>query len=121
MPRLPGTPTGCSSTSSPPSRSGYCGRSCTRRPGGRAGRTSPTPAAWLPAAVDHEPETLARILGSIAGYPTVPGYRDMFTAAGFGAAVERAASGADAEVLPEAAGVVGPVRPERTLAALTSA
>ncbi|MDT9696141.1 hypothetical protein [Streptomyces sp. P17] len=47
------------------------------------------------------------MLGSIAGYLTVPGYSDMFTAAGFGESVQRAATGADASVPPEAASVVG--------------
>ncbi|MFG2787488.1 LLM class F420-dependent oxidoreductase [Streptomyces sp. NPDC048419] len=60
-----------------------------------AGRTPPSLAAWLPAAVDPEPESLAQVLGSIAGYLTVPGYSDVFTAAGFGEAVRLAADGAD--------------------------
>ncbi|MFI5681432.1 LLM class F420-dependent oxidoreductase [Streptomyces cellulosae] len=77
----------------------------------RAGRTPPRLAAWLPAAVDPEPESLAQVLGSIAGYLTVPGYRDMFTAAGLGEAVELAAAGADSKSLvralpPRAAGTV---------------
>ncbi|MFF6983966.1 LLM class flavin-dependent oxidoreductase [Streptomyces sp. NPDC008343] len=62
----------------------------------RAGRTSPpTPAAWLPAAVDPDPDSLAQVLRGIAGYLTVPGYSDMFEAAGFGEAVEPARTGAD--------------------------
>ncbi|MFJ1975088.1 LLM class F420-dependent oxidoreductase [Streptomyces sp. NPDC087903] len=78
----------------------------------KAGRTPPTLAAWLPAAVDPEPESLAQILGSVAGYLTVPGYSDVFAAAGFGTAVELAASGADRETLvsalpARAAGLVG--------------
>ncbi|KOG43473.1 LLM class F420-dependent oxidoreductase [Streptomyces resistomycificus] len=78
----------------------------------KAGRTPPTLAAWLPAAVDPKPESRAQVLGSIAGYLTVPGYRDMFTASGLGEAVELAAAGADRDTLlralpPEAAGVVG--------------
>jgi probable F420-dependent oxidoreductase len=78
----------------------------------RAGRTRPTLAAWLPAAVDPQPESLAQVLGSIAGYLTVPGYSDMFVAAGLGEAVELAAAGADRDTLlralpPEAAGTVG--------------
>ncbi|PAZ15991.1 LLM class F420-dependent oxidoreductase [Streptomyces sp. SA15] len=78
----------------------------------RAGRTPPTLASWLPAAVDPQPESLAQVLGSIAGYLTVPGYSDMFVAAGLGEAVELAASGADRDTLlralpPEAAGTVG--------------
>jgi probable F420-dependent oxidoreductase len=81
----------------------------------KADRTPPRLAAWLPAAVDGEPESLAQVLRSIAGYLTVPGYRDMFEAAGFDEAVRRAAGGADTDALvralPEAAarmvGLVG--------------
>ncbi|MBE8476581.1 LLM class flavin-dependent oxidoreductase [Streptomyces justiciae] len=78
----------------------------------KAGRTPPPLAAWLPAAVDPVPESLAQVLGSIAGYLTVPGYREVFAEAGFGEAVTLAASGADRETLlralpPEAAGTVG--------------
>jgi probable F420-dependent oxidoreductase len=77
----------------------------------KAGRTPPTLASWLPAAVDPRPDSLTQILGSIAGYLTVPGYSDMFTAAGLGEAVELAATGADRQTLvralpPEAAGTV---------------
>ncbi|MFF3847690.1 LLM class F420-dependent oxidoreductase [Streptomyces sp. NPDC002328] len=68
----------------------------------RAGRTPPTLAAWLPAAVDPDPESLAQVLGSIAGYLTVPGYSDVFVEAGFGEAVELAASGADRATLVRA-------------------
>ena len=79
---------------------------------GKAGRTAPTLAAWLPAAVDPEPAALAQVLGSIAGYLTVPGYSEVFAEAGFGEAVELAASGADRETLVRAlpataAGTVG--------------
>ncbi|MCM2517132.1 LLM class F420-dependent oxidoreductase [Streptomyces griseoincarnatus] len=78
----------------------------------RAGRPRPSLAAWLPAAVDPEPASLEQVLGTIAGYLTVPGYSDVFTDAGFGEAVELAADGADratlARVLPqEAAATVG--------------
>lgn len=78
----------------------------------KLGRTPPTLAAWLPAAVDPEPESLAQVLGSIAGYLTVPGYSDVFAEAGFGEAVELAAAGADratlVRALPlEAAATVG--------------
>ncbi|WP_328870356.1 LLM class F420-dependent oxidoreductase [Streptomyces sp. NBC_00287] len=73
----------------------------------REGRTPPALAAWLPAAVEPDPEALTQVLGSIAGYLTVPGYSDMFTAAGFGEAVQRAATGADPSVPPEAVSVVG--------------
>ena len=79
----------------------------------RAGRTAPpTLAAWLPAAVDPDADSLAQVLRSIAGYLTVPGYSDLFEAAGFGQAVELARAGADSHTLvgalpAEAAGVVG--------------
>lgn len=69
---------------------------------GRAGRTPPTLAAWLPVAVDPDPASLAQVLRSIAGYLTVPGYSDMFEAAGFGEAVELARTGADADTLVRA-------------------
>ncbi|GHH18121.1 LLM class F420-dependent oxidoreductase [Streptomyces lanatus] len=77
----------------------------------RVGRT-PTLAAWLPVAVDPDPASLAQVLRSIAGYLTVPGYSDMFEAAGFGEAVELARSGADPDTLlralpAAAAGTVG--------------
>ncbi|MFD9490754.1 LLM class F420-dependent oxidoreductase [Streptomyces sp. NPDC060005] len=65
----------------------------------RVGRTPPRLAAWLPAAVDPEPESVRQILGSVVGYLTVPGYSDMFTTAGFGESVEQARSGADREAL----------------------
>lgn len=68
----------------------------------RAGRTPPVLASWLPAAVDPEPESLAQVLRSIAGYLTVPGYGDMFEAAGFGEAVELARTGADPGTLVRA-------------------
>lgn len=78
----------------------------------RVGRASPPRlAAWLPVAVDPEPESLDQVLRSVVGYLTVPGYSDVFAAAGFGAAVELARSGAPADALlaalpPEAAGTV---------------
>jgi probable F420-dependent oxidoreductase len=92
----------------------------------RVGRTPPTLAAWLPAAVDPEPESQAQVLGSIAGYLTVPGYSDMFTAAGLGDAVELAASGADRDTLvralpPEAAGTVALVGDPDTVRARVKA
>ncbi|MFE7167490.1 LLM class F420-dependent oxidoreductase [Streptomyces sp. NPDC057616] len=68
----------------------------------KAGRTPPSLAVWLPAAVDPEPESLAQVLGSIAGYLTVPGYSDVFAAAGFGEAVRLAAAGADRATLVRA-------------------
>ncbi|WP_461062476.1 LLM class F420-dependent oxidoreductase [Streptomyces pseudoechinosporeus] len=61
----------------------------------RAGRTPPRLAAWPPAAVDPTPESRTQIMRSLVGYLTVRGYSDMFTAAGFGEAVELARTGAD--------------------------
>ena len=59
-----------------------------------------------------DPESLAQVLGSIAGYLTVPGYSEVFAEAEFGEAVDLAASGADRETLVRAlpaaaAGTVG--------------
>jgi probable F420-dependent oxidoreductase len=78
----------------------------------RAGRQAPRLAAWIPAAVDPNPESYTQIMESLAGYLGVAGYDEMFTAAGFGKAVEMAHAGADREHLlralpPEAAATVG--------------
>jgi probable F420-dependent oxidoreductase len=78
----------------------------------RLDRPAPRLAAWLPAAVDPDRESTTQILGAIAGYLTVREYGEVFAAAGFGDAVELAASGADRDRLvaalpPEAAGVIG--------------
>lgn len=78
----------------------------------RAGRTRPRLVAWLPTAVDPAPESATQILAGIAGYLAVPGYAEMFVAAGFGHAVRRAREGAGAaellaELPPEAAHTVG--------------
>lgn len=80
-----------------------------------AGTRQPRLAAWLPAAVDPVEESYTQILSSIAGYLTVRGYAEMFTAAGYGHAVELAQAGADPQqrlaALPRAAahmvGLVG--------------
>jgi probable F420-dependent oxidoreductase len=65
-----------------------------------ADRTPPVLAAWLPAAVDPQPGANRQILSSIVGYLAVPGYSDMFEAAGFGEAVSRArADGNKSELL----------------------
>ncbi|MPY61931.1 LLM class F420-dependent oxidoreductase [Streptomyces spongiae] len=92
----------------------------------RAGRTPPRLAAWLPAAVDPEPESLTQVLRSIVGYLTVPGYSDVFADAGYGEAVELAASGADPDTLlaalpPEAATTVGLVGDVATVRARVDA
>ncbi|HEU5155938.1 MAG TPA: LLM class F420-dependent oxidoreductase [Streptosporangiaceae bacterium] len=65
----------------------------------RAGRPAPRLAAWIPAAVDPDPDSYAQIMWSLVGYLEVAGYGEMFTAAGFGRAVELAAAGADAKEL----------------------
>ncbi|CAL9404312.1 hypothetical protein SUDANB140_01520 [Streptomyces sp. enrichment culture] len=77
-----------------------------------AGRTPPAPAAWVPAAVDPDPASLTQVMRSVVGCLTVPGYREMFEAAGFGEAVALARTDADAgtllRALPrEAAATVG--------------
>jgi probable F420-dependent oxidoreductase len=79
---------------------------------GRAGRRAPRLAAWIPAAVDPGPESHTQIMESLVGYLGVAGYAEMFTAAGFGKAVQLAHAGAGrAELLdalpPEAAATVG--------------
>jgi probable F420-dependent oxidoreductase len=79
---------------------------------GRAGRRPPRLAAWIPAAVDPDPDSRAQIMHTLAGYLGVAGYAEMFTAAGFGKAVEMAREGAGADELtralpPEAASTVG--------------
>jgi probable F420-dependent oxidoreductase len=89
---------------------------------GRAGRQAPTLAAWVPAAVDPGPDAYAQLMSSLAGYLGVAGYAEMFTAAGFGRAVEAAREGAQAEVvlaaLPrEAAATVGLVGDAPTVSA----
>jgi probable F420-dependent oxidoreductase len=78
----------------------------------RAGRPAPRLAAWIPAAVDPDPDSHAQIIQSVAGYLGVAGYAEMFTAAGFGAAVEMARAGADPDAVlgalpPDAAATVG--------------
>lgn len=73
----------------------------------RAGRPAPRLAAWIPAAVDPGPGANAQILTSLAGYLTVAGNAEVFTAAGYGEAVERARAGADP------AGLLPPDAPSR--------
>jgi len=57
-----------------------------------AGRT-PRLAAWVPAAVDPAPATRAQLARGLIPYLGAEGYSDMFTAAGFGEAVEAARGG----------------------------
>src|ERR687891_401483 len=78
----------------------------------RAGRRAPRLAAWIPAAVAPEPESRRQIMESLVGYLAVAGYDEMFTAAGFGKAVQMARGGAGREELldalpPEAATTLG--------------
>ena len=78
----------------------------------RAGHRAPRLAAWIPAAVDPDPESHAQIMESLVGYLEVAGYDKMFTAAGFGKAVQMAHAGAGRDELlsalpPEAAAAVG--------------
>jgi probable F420-dependent oxidoreductase len=65
----------------------------------KAGRPSPRLAAWIPAAVDPDPESYAQIMRTLVGYLGVPEYSQPFTAAGFGEAMELAKTGADPEDL----------------------
>ena len=58
-----------------------------------AGRPAPALAAWIPAAIDPDPDSYAELMDSLAGYLEVPGYGEMFTAAGFGEAVQAAGAG----------------------------
>jgi alkanesulfonate monooxygenase SsuD/methylene tetrahydromethanopterin reductase-like flavin-dependent oxidoreductase (luciferase family) len=87
---------------------------------GRAGRPAPSLAAWIPAAVDPDPDSYAQIMRTLAGYLGVAGYAEMFTAAGFGDAVEMARASADpGELLralpPEAAATIGLVGDARAV------
>jgi len=68
----------------------------------QAGRPAPTLAAWIPAAVDPDPDSYAQIMWSLVGYLGVPEYAEVFTAAGFGKAMELAAAGANPKELLEA-------------------
>src|ERR671914_292195 len=65
----------------------------------RAGRPAPRLAAWISAAGHPDPDSYAQIMWSLVGYLEVAGYGEMFTAAGFGKAVELAAAGADSKEL----------------------
>jgi probable F420-dependent oxidoreductase len=88
---------------------------------GRAGRQPPPGlAAWIPAAVDPDPDSHAQIMETLAGYLGVAGYAEVFTAAGFGKAVELARAGAGRDDLlsalpPEAAATVGLVGDARAV------
>ena len=86
----------------------------------RLGGPPPSLAAWIPAAVDPDPDSYAQIMRTLAGYLGVAGYAEMFIAAGFGEAVEMAGAGADPDDLlralpPEAAAIVGLVGDARAV------
>ncbi len=77
-----------------------------------AGRPAPRLAAWIPAAIDPDPASYAELMDSLAGYLEVPGYSEMFVAAGFSEAVQAARTGATrAQLLdalpPDAASRIG--------------
>jgi probable F420-dependent oxidoreductase len=77
-----------------------------------AGRPAPALAAWIPAAIDPDPDSYAELMDSLAGYLEVRGYGEMLSAAGFGEAVQAAGAGATrAEQLhtlpPDAASRIG--------------
>ncbi|TWF95388.1 LLM class F420-dependent oxidoreductase [Saccharopolyspora dendranthemae] len=68
----------------------------------RSGRPTPRLAAWLPAALAPDSRSVTQLLDHVTGYLAVPGYAEMFTAAGFGDEVARAASGAPRDELVNA-------------------
>jgi probable F420-dependent oxidoreductase len=75
-------------------------------------RPAPRLAAWVPAAVDPSAEAYVQLVRGLVPYLAAPGYRDMFTAAGFGDAVRLATKNAHPRELltalpPEIAGAVG--------------
>ena len=80
-----------------------------------AGRDRVPLAAWIPAAVDPADEAIEQLRRGVVAYLGVPGYGEMFAAAGFGDLVDLARSGAHpGEVLAkvpadlvEAVGIVG--------------
>lgn len=67
-----------------------------------AGREPPEVAVWLPAAVDPTPADTDQVRRGLVAYLAAPGYRDMFTAAGFGALVDTARRGASPKALFDA-------------------
>jgi alkanesulfonate monooxygenase SsuD/methylene tetrahydromethanopterin reductase-like flavin-dependent oxidoreductase (luciferase family) len=86
----------------------------------RAGRPAPTLAAWIPAAIDPDPDSYAQLMRGLAGYLEVAGYAEMLTDAGFGEAVELARAGAGPDDLlgalpPDAAATVGLVGDARAV------
>lgn len=85
-------------------------------------RPAPRLAVWLPAAVDPAPEALAQLVRGLVPYLGLPGYRDVFTEAGFGELVGLARGGAGYQeivrALPlEIVGTVGLVGSRAEIAA----
>lgn len=68
----------------------------------RAGRPAPRLAAWIPAAVDPDPESYEQMMWSVVGYLAVSGYAEMFRDVGFEAAVALASAGAGRQELYDA-------------------
>jgi probable F420-dependent oxidoreductase len=88
---------------------------------GEAGRECPRVAVWVSAAVDPGPDALEQLRRGVVGYLAAPGYRDMFTRAGFGELVDYALTRPHprdllAAVPPHLVEVVGIVGDEATVA-----
>ena len=92
---------------------------------GRRGR--PWLAVWVPAALDPGVQAQAQLAGQLAAYLAAPGYREMFTALGFGPLVDRARAGGTrragllAAIPSELAAQVGAIGSAREIAARISA
>ena len=78
-----------------------------------AGRTPPTLAVWVAAALDPGPEALAQLAAQVAIYLAPPGYGEMFSELGFSELVARARAG---ERRAELARLVPPALLERVCA-----
>lgn len=76
----------------------------------RAGHPAPRLAAWIPAALDPGPDAEAELRTNLSGYLEVPGYAEMFAAAGLGV-----------ELPPDAARRIGLVGDRETIAARLAA
>jgi probable F420-dependent oxidoreductase len=68
----------------------------------RVGRPAPRLAAWIPAAVEPDPESYEQMMWSLVGYLEVAGYAGMFRDAGFATAVDLASQGASRQELFDA-------------------
>lgn len=80
-----------------------------------AGRRRPRVSVWAPASLSGEADAVAQFRRAVVAYLAAPGYREMFTRAGFGDVVElagtrphpRALLAAIPDELVEAVGLVG--------------